>query len=163
MCCREGTSLQRGMKFGLRGNHSVIMMSVRRSAPDPTGGKTGTALIYEGHDEPRSASAPNPKVLDPPARSASGSRRWRRPEGCHNLGRLENKPGALDNTLRDTFNSSLDVREFGALLTQNGKFHQAAQQFKAGSRRNIGRTGYKHPAKWELNWGRCRSGVCSIV
>jgi hypothetical protein len=29
MCQREGASLQQGMNFGLGGNHSVILMSVR--------------------------------------------------------------------------------------------------------------------------------------
>ena len=33
MCGREGTSLQRGMNFGLGGDHSVVLMSVRPNAP----------------------------------------------------------------------------------------------------------------------------------
>jgi len=33
MCRREGVSLQRGMNFGLGGNHSVILMSLRPNAP----------------------------------------------------------------------------------------------------------------------------------
>jgi hypothetical protein len=33
MCRREGTSLQRGMNFGLGGNHSVVLRSVRLNAP----------------------------------------------------------------------------------------------------------------------------------
>ncbi len=33
MCAREGTSLQRGMNFGLGGDHSVVLMSVRSNAP----------------------------------------------------------------------------------------------------------------------------------
>ena len=33
MCIREGTSLQRGMNFELRDNHSVILMSLRPGAP----------------------------------------------------------------------------------------------------------------------------------
>lgn len=33
MCRREGVSLHRGMNFGLGGNHSVILMSVRPNAP----------------------------------------------------------------------------------------------------------------------------------
>jgi hypothetical protein len=33
MCQREGVSLQRGMNFELRDNHSVILMSVRANAP----------------------------------------------------------------------------------------------------------------------------------
>jgi hypothetical protein len=40
MCSREGTSLQRGMKFGLGGDHSVVLMSVRPNAPTETGSRT---------------------------------------------------------------------------------------------------------------------------
>jgi hypothetical protein len=93
MCRREGTSLQQGMNFGLGGNHSVILMSVRRNAPYRDRLEdVGTTLIYEGHDEPRGPHAPNPKVLDQPDRYPSGS------------------------------------------PTQNGKFHRAAQDFKASLR-----------------------------
>jgi hypothetical protein len=50
MCSREGTSLQRGMNFGLGSNHSVVLMSVRPNAPyrDRLEDE-GTTLIYEGH------------------------------------------------------------------------------------------------------------------
>jgi hypothetical protein len=54
MCQRERASLQAGMNFGLGGNHSVILMSVRPGAPCrdhlEDGGST---LIYEGHDQPK--------------------------------------------------------------------------------------------------------------
>jgi hypothetical protein len=33
MCRREALSLQAGMNFGVGGNHSVILMSLRRNAP----------------------------------------------------------------------------------------------------------------------------------
>jgi HNH endonuclease len=93
MCRREGTSLQAGMNFGLGGNHSVILMSVRRNAPYrdrlEDGGST---LIYEGHDQPRGLSCTNPKIADQPECHPSGS------------------------------------------LTQNGKFHKAAQLYKSGKR-----------------------------
>ncbi len=93
MCLREGTSLQRGMNFGLGGNHSVILMSVRRNAPYRDRLEdNGTTLIYEGHDEPKTTTELNPKLLDQPERYPSGA------------------------------------------LTQNGKFHQAAQRTKAGLR-----------------------------
>jgi hypothetical protein len=93
MCRREGTSLQRGMNFGLGGNHSVILMSLRRNAPYRDRLEdTGTTLIYEGHDEPKTSVDVNPKLIDQPERYPSG------------------------------------------LLTQNGKFHQAAQEAKAGLR-----------------------------
>jgi hypothetical protein len=89
MCQREGVSLQRGMNFGLGGSHSVILMSVRPNAPYEDEIKEGgSVLIYEGHDEPKSSSARDPKHVDQPERTSSGT------------------------------------------LTQNGLFHQAAQQFK---------------------------------
>ena len=67
MCRREGASLQRGMKFGLGGNHSVILMSVRRNAPYRDRLEDGeTTLIYEGHDHPKVTSCPNLKVVDQP-------------------------------------------------------------------------------------------------
>lgn len=93
MCQREGLSLQKGMNFGVGGTHSVILMSLRPGAPyhDQVldGGST---LVYEGHDVPRSKSTPNPKSLDQPEVTPSGT------------------------------------------LTENGKFHRAAQSFKSGER-----------------------------
>lgn len=74
MCRREGTSLQKGMNFGLRHDHSVILMSVRPGAPYEDrledGGET---LIYEGHDVNRTKSGPSPKTVDQPVRYPSGS------------------------------------------------------------------------------------------
>lgn len=73
MCQREGVSLQRGMNFGLGGNHSVILMSLRPNAPyDDELQDGGTVLIYEGHDEPRSQQAPDPKRRDQPERTPAG-------------------------------------------------------------------------------------------
>jgi hypothetical protein len=70
MCGREGTSLQRGMNFGLGSDHSVVLMSVRPNAPyrDRLEDE-GTTLIYEGHDEPRSDAVPRPKAVDQPERT----------------------------------------------------------------------------------------------
>lgn len=94
MCQREKTSLQAGMNFRLARNHSVILMSVRPNAPYrdviEDGGFT---LIYEGHDQPKSAACPNPKLVDQLEKRHSGS------------------------------------------LTQNGKFHAAAQAAKVGSQK----------------------------
>lgn len=93
MCRREGTSLQRGMNFGLGADHSVVLMSVRPNAPYRDRLEdNGTTLIYEGHDEPKSASVPQPKAVDQPDRTTYGT------------------------------------------LTQNGKFHEAAQGYKIGLR-----------------------------
>ncbi|MBN1589611.1 MAG: HNH endonuclease [Pirellulales bacterium] len=74
MCQREGVSLQRGMNFQLRGNHSVILMSVRPNSPYADHFEDdGTTLIYEGHDVPRAAQNPNPKVVDQSLNTPSGS------------------------------------------------------------------------------------------
>lgn len=74
MCNREGVSLQRGMNFRLGGDMSVILMSVRAGAPysDRVEDGGGT-LIYEGHDVPSSRGGPDPKTMDQPMRSDSGS------------------------------------------------------------------------------------------
>lgn len=73
MCRREGASLQQGMNFGLGGNHSVILMSIRANAPYRDKLQdAGTTLIYEGHDVPRTATCPNPKLVDQPLASTSG-------------------------------------------------------------------------------------------
>jgi hypothetical protein len=73
MCRREGASLQQGMNFGLGGNHSVILMSVRPNAPYRDRLEdSGTTIVYEGHDMPKSASCPNPKVVDQPFKLGSG-------------------------------------------------------------------------------------------
>lgn len=93
MCQREGVSLQRGMNYGLGGNHSVILMSVRPGAPyDDKLEDGGSTLIYEGHDEPRRRGGPDPKTIDQPETTETGR------------------------------------------LTQNGLFHAAAQEHKAGKR-----------------------------
>lgn len=91
MCQKEGTSLQKGMNFRLKGKHSVILMSVRPNAPyrDEVR-EEGAVLIYEGHDEPRKPGMKEPKLLDQPEFRQNGS------------------------------------------LTENGKFHKAAQDHKAG-------------------------------
>lgn len=73
MCQREGVSLQRGMNFGLGGNHSVILMSVRPNAPyEDALQDNGTVLIYEGHDEPHSSRIADPKQVDQPEHTPSG-------------------------------------------------------------------------------------------
>src|SRR5688572_2372568 len=74
MCRREGASLQRGMNFGLGGNHSVILMSVRPNAPYRDRLEDGgTTLIYEGHDQPKTVLCPNPKLVDQPGALPSGT------------------------------------------------------------------------------------------
>jgi len=74
MCRREGVSLQRGMNFGLARNHSVILMSVRPGSPYADRFEDdGSTIVYEGHDTPRSPQNKNPKAIDQPAFSPSGS------------------------------------------------------------------------------------------
>ena len=91
MCQKEGTSLQRGMNFRLRGGHSVILMSVRDNSPYKDQiTDDGAVLIYEGHDVPKSKDIADPKQVDKPEYRSSGS------------------------------------------LTENGKFHKAAQDYKRG-------------------------------
>ena len=93
MCQQEGTSLQKGMNFRLKGKHSVILMSVRPNAPYKDEVKEdGAVLIYEGHNEPKTKEVVDPKSLDQPKNRRNGS------------------------------------------LTENGKFHKAAQDFKAGKK-----------------------------
>ncbi len=91
MCQREGVSLQRGMNFRIGSNHSVILMSVRKDAPYRDRiEENGSALVYEGHDAPRSQEDPLPKLRDQPEFTTTGS------------------------------------------LSENGKFHKAAQEAKLG-------------------------------
>lgn len=74
MCLREGTSLQRGMNFRLKGRHSVILMSVRPNSPYRDEVQDdGATLIYEGHDEPKRPGISDPKSLDQPERQSGGT------------------------------------------------------------------------------------------
>lgn len=74
MCTREGANLQRGMNFRMRGDHSVILMSVRPNAPYADRLEdNGETLIYEGHDVPQTAEYPEPKRVDQPERMPGGS------------------------------------------------------------------------------------------
>jgi hypothetical protein len=74
MCQNEGTSLQRGMNFRLRGRHTVILMSVHPNAPyQDQIQEDGSVLIYEGHDEPKTATTRNPKLINQPEFLPSGN------------------------------------------------------------------------------------------
>ena len=67
MCSIEGTNLQRGMNFRLKGGTSVILMSVRAGAPYADRiEQDGKILIYEGHDVSKDKSNTNPKSVDQP-------------------------------------------------------------------------------------------------
>lgn len=67
MCMYEGTSLQRGMNFRIRGVNTVILMSLRPNAPYVDSVQDdGKILIYEGHDINRTKGGPEPKTQDQP-------------------------------------------------------------------------------------------------
>lgn len=68
MCDRIGkNTIQKGMNFHIKGNISVILMSIRRGAPyqDEIDNKNNL-LIYEGHDVPKTKQNPDPKRIDQP-------------------------------------------------------------------------------------------------
>jgi hypothetical protein len=74
MCSQEGTSLQRGMNFHLRGNNSVILMSLRPNAPYADRvEENGRVLIYEGHDVSKTQDTPIPKIIDQPMNNPGGT------------------------------------------------------------------------------------------
>jgi hypothetical protein len=66
MCDNENVqTLQRGMNFRLNPRYSVILMSRRSNAPYRDSiYEDGVTIEYEGHDEPKSTSIPNPKSQD---------------------------------------------------------------------------------------------------
>lgn len=70
---REGLMLQRGMNFRIKPNYSIILMSVRKGAPYNDQWHEDTGLLeYEGHDEIKRAGT-DPKKLDQPLRTTSGT------------------------------------------------------------------------------------------
>jgi 5-methylcytosine-specific restriction endonuclease McrA len=74
MCTQEGTSLQRGMNYHLRGDISVILMSIRPNAPYADRiDEEGRILIYEGHDVSKKRDTPIPKIIDQPMNNPGGS------------------------------------------------------------------------------------------
>lgn len=73
MCQREAASLQRGMNFHLHGKHSVILMSVRHNAPYADRvEEEGRVLIYEGHNENKTAACKYPELVDQPEFTKTG-------------------------------------------------------------------------------------------
>jgi hypothetical protein len=75
MCQREASSLQRGMNFDLGDGYSVILMSLRRNAPyQDRLEDDGCTLVYEGHDAPRTIACPDPKAIDQPATTPTGTK-----------------------------------------------------------------------------------------
>ena len=74
MCNEEGVNLQRGMNYHLRGDISVILMSLRPNAPYADKVEDdGRILIYEGHDVPKTKENPIPKIVDQQMTNPSGT------------------------------------------------------------------------------------------
>ncbi len=74
MCSEEGVNLQRGMNYHLRGDISVILMSLRPNAPySDKIEDEGRILIYEGHDVPKTKENPIPKIVDQQMKNPSGT------------------------------------------------------------------------------------------
>jgi hypothetical protein len=130
MCRREGTSLQRGMNFALRGDHSVILMSVRHNAPylDRLE-ENGTVLIYEGHDQPRKTIDQNPKLLDQLDRYSSGTPTQ---NGLFHKAAQESKSG-----LRESERVRVYEKIHTGIWSYNGVFHLVDSRKEHDGRRMV--------------------------
>jgi len=75
MCDAEHIqTIQRGMNYRLNPQYSVILMSQRKNAPyNDQILDDGVTILYEGHDEPKSDQNPNPKSVDQPYATKSGT------------------------------------------------------------------------------------------
>ena len=104
------------MNFGLGGNHSVILMSVRSNAPYRDRLEDGgTTLIYEGHDHPKGKSCQNPKVVDQPEHYPSGSLRQN--------GRFHEAAQLFKSGKRDTERVRVYEKIRTGIWSYNGVFH----------------------------------------
>jgi hypothetical protein len=74
MCQGENLSLQKGMNYWPRSDHSILLMSLRKNAPyQDRVEDNGLTLIYEGHNAARSEDVRDPQSVDQPERLASGT------------------------------------------------------------------------------------------
>jgi len=75
MCDEEDVqTLQRGMNFRMNPKYSVILMSRRANAPyNDTILADGQTIEYQGHDEAKTISTPNPKEINQPQYNKNGS------------------------------------------------------------------------------------------
>lgn len=74
MCQEEGVNLQKGMNFRLKGNISIVLMSLRKGAPySDRIENEGQTLIYEGHDIPNRKGGPEPKTVNQSLKNPGGS------------------------------------------------------------------------------------------
>jgi hypothetical protein len=130
MCQREGTSLQRGMNFRLRGRHSVILMSRRSDAHYADHlEEDGSVLVYEGHDASKTKAAPYPKQLDQPEFLPSG-----RPteNGKFKKAAIDFKRGLKRPDLVRVYEKILP-----GLWADNGYFHLVDAWEEQGDNRNV--------------------------
>ena len=73
MCLEEGVSLQKGMNFRIKGETTVILMSLRKGAPYADKVEDdGEILIYEGHNIPKNL-AKSPKSVNQPDYTPRGA------------------------------------------------------------------------------------------
>ena len=73
LCVEEGSNVQRGMNFRIKGQETIILMSIRPGAPYADRvEENGKVLIYEGHDVPKN-QARIPKAVDQVDRSPIGT------------------------------------------------------------------------------------------
>jgi len=73
MCLEEGVSLQKGMNFRIKGETTVILMSLRKGAPYADKVEDdGEILIYEGHNIPKNL-AKSPKSVNQPDYTPRGT------------------------------------------------------------------------------------------
>lgn len=74
VCRREGGRPQRGMNFEAGRNYSVLLMSRRPGAPYRDAVlERGATLIYEGHNVGCSYENSDPRAVDQPASTSTGS------------------------------------------------------------------------------------------
>lgn len=70
----ENANIQRGMNYNVKSGYSIFLMSIRKNAPyaDKIDIKTNT-IIYEGHDAQKNFTKSNPKEIDQPLTTPSGT------------------------------------------------------------------------------------------
>ncbi len=67
MCSDLRVNLQRGMNFRLKGEESLILMSLRQGSPYADRVEEGgRVIIYEDHDVARTRGGHDPKEVDQP-------------------------------------------------------------------------------------------------
>jgi len=75
MCDLENVqTIQRGMNYRISPYYSVILMSQRGNAPYKDKIlEDGFTVEYEGHDTPKTETTPEPKTIDQPEKTKSGT------------------------------------------------------------------------------------------